>query len=153
MTPRSDRRPAPHLLLVVAAVMAALAALAIVAIDRPVARLLAGYEPSALWPRGMEALEWAIGWPLHPLTASFAVVAAMIAAMAVPRWRAYAPAAMFLAGTHVFARTAAGEFYNLLEAPTQPLLVVGEELRLREVDGKVRRRRPRRSSKARSRST
>ena len=56
-------------------------------------------------------------------------------------------------GTHVFARTAAGEFYNLLEAPTQPLLVVGEEIRLREVDGKVRRRRPRRSSKARSRST
>jgi membrane-associated phospholipid phosphatase len=113
MTPRSDRRPAPHLLLVAAAVMAALAALAIVAIDRPVARLLAGYEPSALWPRGMEALEWAIGWPLHPLTASFAVVAAMIAAMAVPRWRAYAPAAMFLAGTHVFARFATGQLKDL----------------------------------------
>lgn len=48
-------------------------------------------------------------------------------------------------GRHVFARTVAGEFYNLLEAPTQPLLVVGEELRLKEVEGRARRRKPRRS--------
>jgi len=47
-------------------------------------------------------------------------------------------------GANVFARTKAGAFYNLLEAPTQPLLVVGEELRLREVEGKIRRRKHRR---------
>jgi membrane-associated phospholipid phosphatase len=113
MVPRSERRAAPHGLLIAAAAMAALAALAIIAIDRPVARLLAGYEPSELWPRGIELLEWAIGWPLHPLTASFALVAAMIAAVAVPRWRAYAPAAMFLAGTHVLTRFATGQLKDL----------------------------------------
>jgi membrane-associated phospholipid phosphatase len=106
MVPRSDRRPAPHGLLVAAAPMAALTAIAMLAIDRPVARLLAAYEPSDVWPRGIELLEAAIGYPLHPLTVSFAVVAATLVAMAVPRWRAYAPAAMFLAGTHVFSRFA-----------------------------------------------
>jgi DNA-binding transcriptional MerR regulator len=47
-------------------------------------------------------------------------------------------------GKHVFARTANAEFYNLLEAPTQPLLVVGDDPRLKEVEGKMRRRKPRR---------
>jgi membrane-associated phospholipid phosphatase len=113
MVPRSGRRPAPHALLVAAAAMAALAALAMLAIDRPAARLLAAYEPSELWPRGTELLEWAIGYPLHPLTASYVLVGAMIAAMAVPRWRAYAPAAMFLAGTHMFSRYATGHLKDL----------------------------------------
>jgi membrane-associated phospholipid phosphatase len=93
--------------------MAALTPLAIVAIDRPVARLLAAYEPSPLWARGVEVLEWAIGYPLHPLALSFALVAAMLALAAVPRWRAYAPAAMFLAGTHVFVRFATGHLKDL----------------------------------------
>jgi DNA-binding transcriptional MerR regulator len=38
----------------------------------------------------------------------------------------------------IYARTASGEFFNLLEAPTQPLLVVGDEGLLRELGGKVR---------------
>lgn len=113
MVPRSERRPAPHVLLLAAATLAALAALAMLAIDRPVARLLAAYEPSALWPRGIDVLEGAIGWPLHPLTSSFVLVAAMLAAMAVPRWRAHAPAAIFLAGTHVFSRFLTGQLKDL----------------------------------------
>jgi membrane-associated phospholipid phosphatase len=122
MAPRDDppespgggqRRPAPHGLLVAAAVMAATTPLAILAIDRPVARLLGAYEPSELWSRGVEVLEWAIGYPLHPLTVSFALVAVMLALMAVPRWRAYAPAAMFLAGTHMFVRFATGHLKDL----------------------------------------
>lgn len=47
-------------------------------------------------------------------------------------------------GANVFARTFEGEFYNLLEAPTQPMLVIGEELRLREVEGRARRKKHRR---------
>jgi membrane-associated phospholipid phosphatase len=113
MLPRSERRPAPHALLLAAAALAALAALAMLAIDRPVARLLAPWEPSAVWARGIESLEWAILWPLHPLASSFALVAAMLAAVAVPRWRAYAPAAIFLAGTHVFARYLTGQLKDL----------------------------------------
>jgi membrane-associated phospholipid phosphatase len=113
MVPRSERSPAPHALLLAAAALAALTPLAILAVDRPVARLLARYEPSALWPEGIELLEQVIGYSLHPLVVSFTLVAAMLAAMAVPRWRAYAPAAMFLAGTHVISRFATGQLKEL----------------------------------------
>jgi len=46
-------------------------------------------------------------------------------------------------GREVFARTPRGEFFNLLKSPTQPLLVVGDEGLLRELGGKVRRRKTR----------
>jgi DNA-binding transcriptional MerR regulator len=46
-------------------------------------------------------------------------------------------------GTDIYARTAQGQFYNLLKAPNQPLLVVGNEGLLKELGGKVRRKRTR----------
>jgi DNA-binding transcriptional MerR regulator len=44
-------------------------------------------------------------------------------------------------GRQVYARTAEGEFFNLLETPLQPLLVLGNEGPLKELRGKVARRR------------
>jgi DNA-binding transcriptional MerR regulator len=48
-------------------------------------------------------------------------------------------------GKEVYARTANGQFFNLLRAPSQPLLVVGNESRLKELKlhmrSKPRRRR------------
>jgi DNA-binding transcriptional MerR regulator len=44
-------------------------------------------------------------------------------------------------GREIYARTAQGRFYNLLKAPAQPMLVVGDEGLLKELGGKVRRRR------------
>ncbi len=44
-------------------------------------------------------------------------------------------------GRDIYARTAAGAFFNLLDSPAQPMLVVGEEARLRKLAGKVRERR------------
>jgi DNA-binding transcriptional MerR regulator len=44
-------------------------------------------------------------------------------------------------GRGIFARTDRGEFFNLLESPAQPLLVVGNEGLLKELGGKVRRTR------------
>jgi len=44
-------------------------------------------------------------------------------------------------GREVYARTERGEFYNVLKAPAQPLLVVGDEGLLKALGGKVRRRR------------
>ena len=41
-------------------------------------------------------------------------------------------------GQVVYARTARGQFYNLLKSPTQPLLVIGDEGLLKELRGKVR---------------
>ena len=43
-------------------------------------------------------------------------------------------------GQHIYARTATGQFFNLLKSPTQPLLVVGDEGLLKELGGKVRRK-------------
>jgi DNA-binding transcriptional MerR regulator len=43
-------------------------------------------------------------------------------------------------GRAIFARTTSGEFYNLLRSPTQPLLVVGDEGLLKELKGRVHRR-------------
>jgi DNA-binding transcriptional MerR regulator len=47
-------------------------------------------------------------------------------------------------GETIYARTATGEVYNLLEAPTQPLLVIGNEGLLKELSGKVRAKRKKR---------
>jgi DNA-binding transcriptional MerR regulator len=44
-------------------------------------------------------------------------------------------------GESIYARTDAGEFYNILESPDQPLLVIGNEGLLKELSGKVRARR------------
>ena len=42
-------------------------------------------------------------------------------------------------GREIYARTAAGAFFNLLRTPAQPLLVVGDEGLLKELSGRVRR--------------
>ena len=44
-------------------------------------------------------------------------------------------------GREIYARTSAGEFYNLLRAPGQPLLVLGEEGALKELSSRARARR------------
>jgi hypothetical protein len=41
-------------------------------------------------------------------------------------------------GRDIYARSASGEFYNLLKAPAQPMLVIGNEGLLKELGGKVR---------------
>jgi DNA-binding transcriptional MerR regulator len=54
------------------------------------------------------------------------------------------PVQLLTDGTEIYARTAQGQFYNLLKAPTQPLLVIGDEGLLKELGGKVRRRKKQR---------
>ena len=41
-------------------------------------------------------------------------------------------------GREVFARTSSGEFVNLLRAPDQPLLVIGEGLPLRQITARTK---------------
>ena len=48
-------------------------------------------------------------------------------------------------GHDIYARTARGDLYNLLSAPAQPLLAIGDEGLLKELRGKVK---PRRRKKA-----
>ena len=60
------------------------------------------------------------------------------------------PLTLFIDGNQIFARTLAGEFYNVLENPTQPLLMVGQDLKLRQLVAREQRGgSKRRSRKAR----
>jgi len=47
---------------------------------------------------------------------------------------------LFIEGQEVYARTAAGAYFNVLKSPTQPLLVVGNEGTLRQLSGRARAR-------------
>jgi DNA-binding transcriptional MerR regulator len=47
-------------------------------------------------------------------------------------------------GREIYARTAAGEFFNLLKAPDQALLVIGDQNLLRELTGKAKSKRKKR---------
>lgn len=58
------------------------------------------------------------------------------------------PVQLLTDGTEVYARTAGGDFYNLLKTPTQPLLVLGNEGLLKELSASLRPRR--RKKKGRS---
>src|SRR4051812_4997631 len=102
--PWSSRRPAPRVWLYAAAVSATISAIAILLLDQPIARWLAGYRALDLWARGLEILEWAIGLPLFPWTLGIGMVLAMIVTSSVPRWRAQAPAWMLIASTHILSR-------------------------------------------------
>ena len=50
------------------------------------------------------------------------------------------PIRLLTGGQEIYARTAAGDVFNLLKAPTQALLVIGDEGLLKELAGKVKRR-------------
>jgi hypothetical protein len=41
-------------------------------------------------------------------------------------------------GREIYARTAGGQFFNLLKTPAQPLLAIGDEGLLKELRGKVK---------------
>ena len=43
-------------------------------------------------------------------------------------------------GRDIYARTASGAFFNLLRAPSQPLLVIGNDDKLRQLTGRARTR-------------
>jgi DNA-binding transcriptional MerR regulator len=43
------------------------------------------------------------------------------------------PVTLFIDGQHVFARTESGDLYNVLENASQPILMLGDELKLRHL--------------------
>ena len=51
------------------------------------------------------------------------------------------PLTLFVGGDRIYARAADGRLFDL-DAPTQPLLMVGEDLSLRPVTARERKRRP-----------
>ena len=100
----TERRGPSRDVTIALAVSFALTAIAILAVDRPLARVLGGYEQSGFWDQAIEILEWTLGLPVFRLFASVVLVVALVVAMAVPRFRVHAPALMVIAGTHVICR-------------------------------------------------
>lgn len=43
------------------------------------------------------------------------------------------PVTLYIDGAKIYARTKGGDLFNVLEQPRQPLLMVGEDVRLREL--------------------
>ncbi len=62
------------------------------------------------------------------------------------------PITLFIDGQQIFARTEAGELYNVLENPRQPLLMVGEGLKLRQLVAREQKQ-PAKGAKARATSS
>jgi DNA-binding transcriptional MerR regulator len=58
------------------------------------------------------------------------------------------PVALFIDGHDIYARTTAGEYYNLLENPRQPLLVLDQEPKLRRLTARDQSARPKRARPA-----
>jgi DNA-binding transcriptional MerR regulator len=60
------------------------------------------------------------------------------------------PITLLIDGNDIFARTDAGEIYNVLENPSQPMLILGEHLKLRQLVARESKRatkpKPKRSS-------
>lgn len=52
---------------------------------------------------------------------------------------------LFVDGHDIYARTSAGEYFNLLENPRQPLLVLGQEPRLKRLTAREHASRPKRT--------
>lgn len=57
------------------------------------------------------------------------------------------PVLLLTDGQEIYARTATGEFFNLLKTPAQPMLVIGNEGLLKELGGKVRRKKRKQTPK------
>jgi DNA-binding transcriptional MerR regulator len=60
------------------------------------------------------------------------------------------PVTLYIDGRQIFARTEAGELYNVLHNPGQPLLMVGEDLKLRQLTAREGKRSPKGAKRATS---
>jgi DNA-binding transcriptional MerR regulator len=52
------------------------------------------------------------------------------------------PVTLFIDGKDIYARTESGEYFNVLDNPRQPLLVLGQEPRMRQVTAREHHARP-----------
>ena len=63
------------------------------------------------------------------------------------------PLTLMTDGREIYARTANGDFFNVLRDPAQPLLVVGDEPPLRELTARAKGQRRKRKKKNRKKTT
>lgn len=58
------------------------------------------------------------------------------------------PVTLFIDGTNIYARTESGEMFSILDNAAQPLMIMGEDIKLRQL---IARERPRAKAPARAR--
>lgn len=63
------------------------------------------------------------------------------------------PLTLLTDGKEIYARTASGDFFNVLRDPAQPLLVLGDEPPLRELTARARAQRRKRKKKKKKEKT
>ncbi len=102
--PWNERKPPSFALLIAAAGFAVATAISILAIDEPIARAIAEYQPSGAWDAILEVLEWALLLPLDPHALPVVLVVAMLVVVAVKPWRGVAPSLMTIAAVHLATR-------------------------------------------------
>lgn len=56
---------------------------------------------------------------------------------------------LYIDGKDIYARTQAGELFNVLESPGQPLLALGEEPKFRQLTAREHHARPKRTARVR----
>jgi DNA-binding transcriptional MerR regulator len=57
------------------------------------------------------------------------------------------PITLYIDGNEIFARTESGELYNVLDNPAQPMLMLGEDPKLRQLVAREAKRATRRTKK------
>ena len=58
------------------------------------------------------------------------------------------PVTLFIDGKQIFARSGNGDLYNVLDNPGQPMLMVGEQIKLRQLVAREGKKSPRRRQSA-----
>src|SRR5512138_1478473 len=102
--PWPTRRAPSASVIVVAAAFAAVTAAAIAGLDAPIARAIAGCEPSSVWNDVLGVLEYTLLLPLDAVALPIVLVIGMLVTVGVKRFRYQAPAWMFVTGAHLVSR-------------------------------------------------
>ena len=89
-------------------------------------------EFHALTPRVMEDLRRR-GFSVPRLRRLLAVLRTRFKVRLYEAIEGGGPLTLFIDGDKIYARTASGDLFNVLEQPRQPLLMLGENIRLREL--------------------
>ncbi|HEY4177148.1 MAG TPA: phosphatase PAP2 family protein [Kofleriaceae bacterium] len=105
---RRDREGVPRAFLWIAIAAGLLTVVNVLVLDRPFGLLMAQYEPSPIWDRGIDALELGIGLNTFPWFSCIVLATTMMIAAALPKTRVTVPALAFITATHLVGQLLTG---------------------------------------------
>jgi membrane-associated phospholipid phosphatase len=105
---RRDRENISRAFLWIAIAAGMLTVVNVLFLDRPFGQLMAQYEPSPLWDRGIDALELGIGLDTLPWMSCLVLATTLLIAAAIPKTRVTVPALSFVTATHMIGQLLMG---------------------------------------------